>query len=103
MMPEKRCFSHCMSRYSFLLCVCVHHLSGRPPWGSAMAVSALAAGDQAEGGSATRRRPQPLPAEKERAGRDQEDLGEQELRCSRGSNSTASDWLNKWLKMSHGD
>lgn len=69
--------------------VCSLHLSGRPPWGSAVAVSALAAGDQAKGGSATRRCPQPFPAEKERAGRDQEDLGEQELRYTRGSRSIA--------------
>lgn len=73
---------------------CVHHLSGRSPRGSAVAVSALAVGDQAEGGSATWRLPQPLPAEKERAGRDQEDLGEQELCYSRGSNSITSDWLS---------
>lgn len=76
------------------LSMCVHHLSGRSSWRSAMAVSAVAAGDQAEIGSAARRRPQPLPPEEERAGRGQEDLGQQELRYSRGSNSIASDWLN---------
>lgn len=71
----------------------VYHPSGRPPWGSAMAVSPLAASDQAEGGSGIRRCPQPLTPEKERAGRDQEDLGQQELRHSGGSESIASGWL----------
>lgn len=52
------------------VCVCVRHLSGRPSWGSAMAVSPVAASDQAEGGSATWRGPQSLAAEKEGAGRD---------------------------------
>lgn len=87
---------------SLFFCV----LSGCPPRGSAVAVSSLAAGDQAEGGPAAWRYPQPLPAEEERAGRDQKDLGQQELRSSRGSDSIASDWLviwNKWLKTSRAD
>lgn len=79
-----------MWKYIFAsVSVCVRHLSGRPSWGSAMAVSPMAASDQAERGSATRRGPEPLAAEKERAGRDQEDLGEHELRYSRGSNFIA--------------
>lgn len=69
--------------------VCVYHLSGRPAWGSAMAVSPVESGDQAKGGSSTWRCPQPLAAEKERAGRDEEDLGQHELRDSKGSNSAA--------------
>lgn len=52
-----------------------------------MAVSPMAASDQVEGCSATWRPPQPLAAEKERAGRGQEDLGKHELRYSRGNNS----------------
>lgn len=79
-----------MSKHIFVpVCVCVRHLSGRPSWGSAMAVSPVAASDQAEGGSATWRGPQSLAAEKEGAGRDEEDLGEHELRYSRGSDSIA--------------
>ena len=73
-------------------------LSGRPSRGPEMAVPAVAAGDQAESGSAAGRCPRPLPAEEEGAGWDQEDLGEQELRYSRGNNpiDRFPSWINGW-------
>lgn len=67
--------------------LCLHfidHISGCYSWRSAMAVSSVAAGDQAQGSSADRWSPQPIPAEEEGAGREQEDLAEQELCYSRG-------------------
>lgn len=75
-------------KFIFLpLRLCVPRLSGRPPRGSAMAVSPVAASDQAQGGSESWRVTQPLAAEQERAGREQEDLGEHELCDSRGRES----------------
>lgn len=69
-------------------CICLVPVSGRSARGTAMAVSSVGAGDQAEECSAGWGRPQPFVAEEEGAGRRQENLGEQELCRGTGRMST---------------
>lgn len=79
-----RVFDWRVNAENIRMCLC---LSGRPPRRPALAVTPVAARDQAEGGSTARRRARPLVAEKEGDGRGQKDLGEHELHHSRGTDS----------------